>query len=109
MKKTNFKIMEESKAIILSDAREYAGLLEARKTQQFQRLIEQQENGLELSKYDLEELEELLQQNYHANTNLNEEEIEKLNCDELEELEAFEILALRAQKNEIVDFIKNGK
>lgn len=105
MKKTNYQIMKESKAIILNDAKEYCGLLNARNYQQFNRLVEQQKSGLELSKYDLAELEELLHQEYYSNCNLEPDELEQLSDNELVELEIFELEELIKNENEISDYL----
>ena len=103
--KTNKQIIEEAKRIIENDAKEYYGLLSARNYQQFKRLIEQEEAGIEPSKYDWLELLELLKQNYCSNINLDGDELEFLSDDELAELERFETEELIKNENEISDYL----
>lgn len=103
--KTNEKIMEEGKIIIENDAKEYFGLSSARNTYSFKRLINQKENGLELSKIDLIELFEELGQLYYSNGNIDHNDLEQLSEKEIQELEEFELKEMQKQKNEILEFL----
>ena len=94
--------LEEEKKVINDDIKNYI-ILEARDTEEFKRLMEQKNYGLELSKYDLNEMFEKLEMNYSANANADCENFEEF---EIAELKNYESVAIQKAKHEILELLE---
>ena len=94
--------LEEEKKVINDDIKNYI-ILKARNTEEFKRLTKQKNYGLELSKYDLNEMFEKLEMNYSANANADCENFEKF---EIAELKNYESVAIQKAKHEILELLE---
>ena len=94
--------LEEEKKVINNDIKNYI-ILKARDTEEFKRLTEQKNYGLELSKYDLNEMFEKLEMNYSANANADCENFEEF---EIAELKNYESVAIQKAKHEILELLE---
>lgn len=94
--------LEEEKKVINDDIKNYI-ILKARDTEEFKRLTEQKNYGLELSKYDLNEMFEKLEMNYSANANADCENFEEF---EIAELKNYESVAIQKAKHEILELLE---
>ena len=94
--------LEEEKKVINDDVKNCI-ILKARDTEEFKRLTEQKNYGLELSKYDLNEMFEKLEMNYSANANADCENFEEF---EIAELNDYESVAIQKAKHEILELLE---
>lgn len=94
--------LEEEKKVINDDIKNYI-ILKARDTEEFKRLTKQKNYGLELSKYDLNEMFEKLEMNYSANGNADCENFEEF---EIAELKDYESVAIQKAKHEILELLE---
>ena len=94
--------LEEEKKVINDDVKNCI-ILKARDTEEFKRLTEQKNYGLELSKYDLNEMFEKLEMNYSANANADCENFEEF---EIAELKNYESVAIQKAKHEILELLE---
>lgn len=94
--------LEEEKKVINDDIKNYI-ILKARDTEEFKRLTKQKNYGLELSKYDLNEMFEKLEMNYSANANADCENFEEF---EIAELKNYESVAIQKAKHEILELLE---
>ena len=94
--------LEEEKKVINDDIKNYI-ILKARDTEEFKRLTKQKNYGLDLSKYDLNEMFEKLEMNYSANANADCENFEEF---EIAELKDYESVAIQKAKHEILELLE---
>ena len=94
--------LEEEKKVINNDIKNYI-ILKARDTEEFKKLTKQKNYGLELSKYDLNEMFEKLEMNYSANANADCENFEEF---EIAELKNYESVAIQKAKHEILELLE---
>lgn len=94
--------LEEEKKVINNDIKNYI-ILKARDTEEFKRLTNQKNYGLELSKCDLNEMFEKLEMNYSANANADCENFEEF---EITELKNYESVAIQKAKHEILELLE---